>query len=85
MGAVDYEIVRRLARGGMGVVDLARRDDGTLVACKRLAFQGTPAEMRQAKVRFERELEVLARLDHEAVVPMLDVVDDAGDLVLVMP
>lgn len=85
MGAVDYEIVRRLARGGMGVVDLARRDDGTLVACKRLAFQGTPAEMRQAKVRFERELEVLARLDHEAVVAMLDVVDDAGDLVLVMP
>lgn len=85
MGAVDYEIVRRLARGGMGVVDLARRSDGTLVACKRLAFQGTPAEMRQAKVRFERELEVLARLDHEAVVPMLDVVDEAGDLVLVMP
>lgn len=82
---MDYEIVRRLARGGMGVVDLARRDDGELVALKRLAFQGTPAEMRQAKVRFERELEVLARIDHDAVVPMLDVIDDAGDVVLVMP
>lgn len=69
----------------MGVVDLARRDDGTLVALKRLALQGTPAEMRQATVRFQRELEVLARLDHEAVVPMLDVVEDAGDVVLVMP
>jgi hypothetical protein len=80
-----YEVVRRLARGGMGVVDLARRDDGTLVALKRLALHGTPAEMRQARVRFERELEVLARLDHDAVVPMLDVVDDGGEVVLVMP
>ena len=69
----------------MGVVDLARRDDGELVALKRLALQGTPVEMRQARVRFERELEVLARLDHEAVVPMLDVLDEAGDVVLVMP
>ena len=82
---MEYEIVRRLARGGMGVVDLARRDDGTLVALKRMAVHGTPVEMRQARVRFDRELEVLARLDHEAVVPMLDVVDEAGDLVLVMP
>ena len=82
---MQYEIVRRLARGGMGVVDLARRDDGTLVALKRLALQGTPAEMRQATVRFQRELDVLARLDHEAVVPMLDVVEEAGDVVLVMP
>ncbi|HSP03549.1 MAG TPA: serine/threonine-protein kinase, partial [Acidimicrobiales bacterium] len=82
---MEYEIVRRLARGGMGVVDLARRDDGTLVALKRLALQGTPAEMRQATVRFQRELDVLARLDHDAVVPMLDVVEEAGDVVLVMP
>ena len=82
---MEYEIIRRLARGGMGVVDLARRDDGTLVALKRLALQGTPAEMRQATVRFQRELEVLARLDHDAVVPMLDVVEEAGDVVLVMP
>ncbi|MFP5320311.1 MAG: serine/threonine-protein kinase [Acidimicrobiia bacterium] len=80
-----YEVVRRLARGGMGVVDLARRDDGELVAMKRLAFHGTPPEMRQARARFDRELEVLARLDHEAVVPLLDVVDDRGDVVLVMP
>ncbi len=82
---MEYEIVRRLARGGMGVVDLARRDDGTLVALKRVSVHGTPAEMRQARVRFDRELEVLARLDHDAVVPMLDVVEEAGDVILVMP
>jgi hypothetical protein len=80
-----YEVVRRLARGGMGVVDLARDGDGRLVALKRLSLHGTPAEMREARARFDRELEVLRRLDHEAVVPMLDVVDEAGDLVLVMP
>jgi len=82
---VRYEVVRRLARGGMGVVDLARRDDGELVALKRLALHGSPAEMRQARARFDRELEVLRQLEHEAVVPMLDVVDEAGDVVLVMP
>jgi len=82
---VRYEVVRRIARGGMGVVDLARRDDGTLVALKRIALHGSPSDMRQARARFDRELEVLRRLEHEAVVPMLDVVDEAGDLVLVMP
>jgi len=82
---VGYEVVRRLARGGMGVVDLARRDDGRLVALKRLSMHGSPAEMHEARRRFERELEVLASIEHEAVVPMLDVLDDAGDVVLVMP
>jgi len=82
---VRYEVVRRLARGGMGVVDLARDEDGRLVALKRIALHGTPAELREARARFDRELEVLGRLEHDAVVPMLDVVDETGDLVLVMP
>ncbi|HEX4903513.1 MAG TPA: serine/threonine-protein kinase [Acidimicrobiales bacterium] len=80
-----YEVVRRLARGGMGVVDLARDEQGRMVALKRISLHGTPAEMREARARFDRELEVLRRLEHEAVVPMLDVVDEEGDLVLVMP
>jgi len=80
-----YEVVRRLARGGMGVVDLARDEDGRLVALKRIALHGTPSEMREARARFDRELEVLRRVEHDAVVPMLDVVDEAGDLVLMMP
>ncbi|WP_436795347.1 protein kinase domain-containing protein [Actinospongicola halichondriae] len=82
---MDYEIVRRLARGGMGVVDLARGPDGRLVALKRLGLHGTAAEMQDARARFQRELAVLASLRHDAIVPLLDVVDDDGDIVLVMP
>lgn len=85
LAPVDYEVIRRLARGGMGVVDLARRPDGTLVALKRLGLHGTAAEMQLARARFQRELETLRRIEHDAVVPLLDVVDDAGDVVLVMP
>ena len=82
---MEYEIVRRLARGGMGVVDLARGDDGQLVALKRLGLHGTASEMQDARARFERELAVLRSVRHDAIVPLLDVVDDDGDLVLVMP
>lgn len=82
---MDYDVIERLARGGMGVVDLARAPDGSLVALKRLSLHGTAAEMQQAAARFDRELDVLRRIDHPAVVPLVDVVDDHGDLVLVMP
>lgn len=82
---MDYEVVRRLARGGMGVVDLARSNDGTLVALKRLGLHGTAAEMQEASARFRRELDVLRTVRHDAIVPLLDVVEDDGDLVLVMP
>ncbi len=82
---MEHEIIRRLARGGMGVVDLARRDDGSLVALKRLAMHGTADEMIRARARFRRELDVLRQLDHPALVPLLEVIDDAGEIVLVMP
>ena len=69
----------------MGVVDLARTGSGELVALKRLGLYGTPSEMQVARARFERELETLRRVRHEAIVPLLEVLDDDGDLVLVMP
>ena len=69
----------------MGVVDLARGPDGALVALKRLGLHGTAEEMQHARARFERELAVLRDLRHPAIVPLLDVVDDGGDVVLVMP
>ena len=82
---MEYRVIERLARGGMGVVDLARTTDGDLVALKRLVLAGSVDEMERARVRFEREREILATLDHPAIVPLLDVVDDDGELVLVMP
>ena len=79
-----YETIRRIGRGGMGVVDLGRAPDGTEVALKRLSLHGTPEELEQARQRIRREAEVLQQLDHPALVRLLDVVDDGDDLVLVM-
>ena len=79
-----YEMIRRLGRGGMGVVDLARAEDGREVALKRLSLHGSPEELEKARQRIRREAETLRHLDHPAIVELLDVFDDGDDLVLVM-
>ncbi len=85
MRCVPYRVIRRLGRGGMGVVDLAEADDGTQVALKRLSLHGTPDEVARARARIRREAEVLSALDHPGIVRLLDVVDEDDDVVLVMP
>jgi hypothetical protein len=82
---VRYERVARLGRGGMGVVDLARTPDGTEVALKRLTLHGSAADLARARQRIAREAEVLARLRHPNIVQLLDVLDEGGDVTLVMP
>jgi len=82
---VEYEVQRRLGRGGMGVVDLAIDPRGNLVACKRLLLHGSADEMHRARHRIRREAAALARLRHPNIVPLLDVVDDGDDVVLVLP
>src|SRR4051794_23887391 len=62
-----YELIRRLGRGGMGVVHLARDpQDGREVAIKELALGllDDPAAMR----RFAREAAVVASLRHPHIV-----------------
>ncbi len=80
-----YRLVRRLGRGGMGVVDLAVAPDGTEVALKRLSLHGTPDEIARARARIRREAEVLMSLDHPGIVRLVELVDDGDDVVLVMP
>lgn len=80
-----YRVVRRLGRGGMGVVDLAVDTDGTEVALKRLSLHGSPDEVARARARIRREAEVLRSVDHPAIVRLLDLTDDGDDVVLVMP
>lgn len=81
---MTYEIVRRIGRGGMGVVDLGRDDAGNEVALKRLSLHGTPEELAKARARIRREAEVLQQLDHPGVVRLREVLDDDDDLILVM-
>jgi hypothetical protein len=81
---VSYEHVRRIGRGGMGVVDLARSPDGEEVALKRLSLHGTPDELAKARLRIRREAEVLQQLHHPGVVQLREVLDEGDDIVLVM-
>lgn len=80
-----YEVVARIGRGGMGVVDLAKDEHGRQVALKRLALHGSDDEMTNSRLRIRREAEILAQLDHPGIVELLDVLDDGDDIVLVMP
>jgi hypothetical protein len=85
MAAAPYLVESRLGRGGMGVVDLGVAPDGRRVALKHLALFGSAEAMAAARARIRREAEVLGRLDHPRIVSLLDVVDEGGDVVLVMP
>src|SRR5688572_9634275 len=69
----------------MGVVDLARAADGTEVALKRLTLHGSSDELARARQRVEREAEVLTRLHHPNIVPLVEVLEEGDELTLVMP
>jgi serine/threonine protein kinase len=81
----DYELIARLGRGGMGVVDLARDHKGNRVAMKRLTLHGSASDIMRARQRLLREAQVLRRLHHPNIVRLLDVVEDEDEIVLVMP
>lgn len=79
----EYEILNEVSRGGQGVVLRARNSEGQIVAIKRL-LAGTLTGTR-GRLRFEREMEIAARLNHPSIVPLLrrDIVDRQP--LLVMP
>ncbi|MCB1626627.1 MAG: protein kinase [Xanthomonadales bacterium] len=65
-----YRLVERLGIGGMGEVWLGQRDDGSFeqqVAIKLVAFPG-----RSLAERFERERQILARLQHPCIARLYD-------------
>jgi len=72
-----YRVVRELGKGGMGIVYLAMRDDGTFrkaVAVKLLRGDAVTADFIE---RFKVERQVLANLDHPNIARILDGGDDA--------
>jgi len=78
-----YEVKRELGRGGMSTVYHAydprfKRD---------VAIKVLPREMLHDttfRLRFEREAETIAALEHPAIVPVYDFGEDDGQLYLVM-
>jgi serine/threonine protein kinase len=80
---VTYTVEGVLGRGATAVVELARDADGRTVAIKRLALHGSGAEIERARHRIRREAEVLQRVRHPAVLPLLAIEDDGTDMVLV--
>lgn len=80
-----YTVERVLGRGTTTLVELARDEAGRPFALKRLVLTGSGAELERARRRIRREAEILGRLRHPAIVPLLAVEDDGVDVVLVMP
>src|ERR1700684_176060 len=73
----NYELIEKIAEGGMGAIYRGRqRDTGLVVAVKIM-----PTHMAQNPIllkRFEQEFRAASRLDHPNIVRAIDY-GDAGD------
>ncbi len=78
----QFQVVRELGRGGMGVVFLARDIAlHRLVAIKVLRYEFTSSE--EHRERFRREARLTARLSHPGIVPVYGF-GEVGDLVYIV-
>ncbi|MBL8753776.1 MAG: protein kinase [Planctomycetes bacterium] len=73
----EFRLLRRLGAGGMGVVFLAEQESlGRQVALK--VIRPDLVHFGSTRERFRREIDVIARLAHPAIVPVLATGEHAG-------
>ena len=78
-----YEIDREISRGGMAVVYLARDP----LIKRQVAIKVIPRQFTsdpEFRVRFQREAEAVAALEHPAIVPIYDLGEHDGQPFIVM-
>jgi serine/threonine protein kinase len=73
----NYEILRELGRGGMGVVYLARQVQLERLVALKMILSGWSAG-QDALTRFQREAEAIARLQHPNIVQVFDAGEHEG-------
>ena len=79
----DYEIVRELGRGSMGQVYLARQIDLDRLVALKVLPQGAALSQR-SRQRFVEEARALAKLQHDNIVKVHEVIEEGDVLAYAM-